>query len=164
MTIYLEEEGDTKLPFAESTLAKKVVEGTLNHLGCPYEAEVNLLLTTDPQIREMNKEYRGIDKATDVLSFPMVDYKIPGDFSFLESEPDCFDPETGELLLGDIVISKDKVLAQAEEYGHSPEREFSFLIVHSVLHLTGYDHEEEADRLLMEQTQKEIMKELNILR
>ncbi len=164
MTIYLEEEGETKLPFAESTLAKKVVEGTLNHLHCPYEAEVNLLLTTDPQIREINKEYRGIDKATDVLSFPMVDYKIPGDFSFLEREPDCFDPETGDLLLGDIVISKDKVLAQAKEYGHSPEREFSFLIVHSVLHLTGYDHEEEADRILMEQTQKEIMEELQILR
>ncbi len=164
MTLYLEEEGETILPFEVESLAKRVVKGALDHLDCPYEAEVNLLLTTDPQIREMNKEYRDIDKATDVLSFPMNDFETPGDFAFLEEDPDAFDPDSGELLLGDIVISKDRVLAQAEEYGHSPEREFSFLIVHSVLHLTGYDHIEEADRLLMEQTQRDIMEELQILR
>ncbi len=164
MTLYLEEEGETVLPFDAEALAKRVVDGALDHLQCPYEAEVSLLLTTDPQIREMNKAYRDIDRATDVLSFPMNDFEAPGDFAFLEEDPDAFDPESGELLLGDIVISKDRVLAQSEEYGHSPEREFSFLIVHSVLHLTGYDHIEEADRLLMEQTQREIMEELNILR
>ncbi len=164
MTLYLEEEGETKLPFDAEALADRVIEGTLDHLQCPYEAEVDLILTTDPQIREMNLEYRGIDRATDVLSFPMSDFETPGDFSFLEKDPDAFDPESGELLLGDIVISKDRVLAQAQEYGHSPEREFSFLITHSVLHLTGYDHIEEEDRLLMEQTQREILEELQILR
>ncbi len=164
MTLYLEEEGETKLPFDAEALAKRVIEGTLDHLKCPYETEVDLILTTDPQIREMNLEYRGIDRATDVLSFPMSDFETPGDFSFLETDPDAFDPESGELLLGDIVISKDRVLSQAEEYGHSPEREFSFLITHSVLHLTGYDHIEEEDRLLMEKTQRDILEELQILR
>ncbi len=164
MTLYLEEEGETALPFDAEALARRVLNGALEYLGCPYETEVDLLLVTDPQMREMNLEYRGIDRTTDVLSFPMAEYETPGDFSFLESDPDSFDPESGELLLGDIVISKDKVLSQAAEYGHSPEREFSFLIVHSVLHLTGYDHIEEQDRILMEQTQEEILEKLQILR
>ena len=85
------------------------------------------------------------------------------DFS-LEQESDYFDPESGELTLGDIVISKEKVLSQAEEYGHSPKREYAFLIVHSVLHLTGYDHMEEEERQVMEQKQREIMERLDILR
>ena len=76
----------------------------------PYEAEVNLLLTENAQIHEMNKEFRGIDRATDVLSFPMIDYPEPGTFDFLEEQEDCFDPESGELTLGDIVISKEKFL------------------------------------------------------
>ena len=85
------------------------------------------------------------------------------DFS-LEQESDYFDPESGELVLGDIVISKEKVLAQAEEYGHSVKREYAFLIAHSVLHLSGYDHMEEEERIEMETLQREILNELNILR
>ena len=145
MTLYFEEEGDVKLPLECETLAKRVVEEALDYVGCPYEAEVNLLLTENAQIHEMNKEFRGIDRATDVLSFPMIDYPEPGTFDFLEEQEDCFDPESGELTLGDIVISKEKVLAQAEEYGHSPMREYAFLIAHSVLHLTGYDHMEDEE-------------------
>ena len=137
MTLYFEEEGDVNLPLECEALAKRVVEEALDYVGCPYEAEVNLLL---------NKEFRGIDRATDVLSFPMIDYPEPGTFDFLEEQEDCFDPESGELTLGDIVISKEKVLAQAEEYGHSPMREYAFLIAHSVLHLTGYDHMEDEER------------------
>ena len=120
MTLYFEEEGVVKLPLEGEALAKRVVEAALDYVGCPYEAEVNLLLTENAQIHEMNKEFRGIDRATDVLSFPMIDYPEPGTFDFLEEQEDCFDPESGELTLGDIVISKEKVLAQAEEYGHSP--------------------------------------------
>ena len=111
-----------------------------------------------------NLEFRGIDRPTDVLSFPMLDYETPGEFDFLEERPDCFDPETGELALGDIMISKEKVVEQAEEYGHSILREYAFLIAHSMLHLTGYDHMEEEERVVMEQKQKEIMERLNILR
>lgn len=112
----------------------------------------------------MNLEYRNIDRPTDVLSFPMLEYEMPGDFGGLEEQEDAFDPESGELLLGDIVISSDRVLAQAEEYGHSPLREYAFLIAHSMLHLFGYDHMEEEERLVMEQKQREIMEKINIPR
>ncbi|MGN1191123.1 MAG: rRNA maturation RNase YbeY [Dorea sp.] len=164
MTLYFEEEGEITLPVACEELAKEVIETALDYVGCPYEAEVNLLLTQNPQIHEMNLEFRGIDRATDVLSFPMIDYPKPGKFDFLEECEDCFNPESGELILGDIVISKDKVLEQAEEFGHSVRREYAFLIAHSVLHLTGYDHMEEEERLVMEQKQREIMERLDILR
>ena len=111
----------------------------------------------------MNLEHRQIDRPTDVLSFPMLEYETPGDFSFLEEDgEDCFDPDTGELLLGDIVISADKVMEQAEEYGHSVKREYAFLITHSMLHLMGYDHMMEEDAKEMEYLQEEILKELGI--
>ena len=164
MTLYFEEEGDVKLPLECEALAKRVVEEALDYVGCPYEAEVNLLLTENAQIHEMNKEFRGIDRATDVLSFPMIDYPEPGTFDFLEEQEDCFDPESGELTLGDIVISKEKGLAQAQENRQSPMREYAFLIAHSVLHLTGYDHMEDEERQVMEQKQREIMERLDILR
>lgn len=164
MTLYYEEEGSIRLPFACQKLAEEVAEAVLNELGCPYEAEVNLLLTEDVQIREMNREFRHIDRATDVLSFPMTEYETPGDFSHLEERNDCFHPETGELILGDIVISKEKVLSQAEEFGHTLRREFAFLIAHSMLHLSGYDHMEEDEMSVMEVLQRQILEKLNILR
>lgn len=164
MTVYFEEEGSLTLPLDGKKLAEEVVEGALDYIGCPYEAEVNLLLTMNEQIHEMNREFRQIDRPTDVLSFPMLDYASAGDFDFLEDCEDAFDPESGELVLGDIVISKEKVLAQAEEYGHSARREYAFLIAHSVLHLCGYDHMEEDERLVMEQKQREILEKLQILR
>ena len=164
MTLYFEEEGELTLGIECEEIAKKVIEAALDYVGCPYEAEVNLMLTMNQQIHETNLEFRGIDRPTDVLSFPMLDYETPGEFDFLEKRPDCFDPETGELALGDIMISKEKVVEQAEEYGHSILREYAFLIAHSMLHLTGYDHMEEEERVVMEQKQKEIMERLNILR
>ncbi len=165
MSIFIEEEGAVTLPFNAEEIAGKVIEAALEYENCPYEAEVSLLLTTDEEVRKLNCSARGLDRPTDVLSFPMLEYSRPGDFSWLEKEPgDAFNPETGELMLGDIVISKDKVLAQAEEYGHTPLREYAFLIAHSMLHLFGYDHMEEEDRLLMEERQRGIMEKVNILR
>ena len=164
MTLNFEEEGSLKLPLECETLALKVIEAALDYVGCPYEAEVNLLLTMNEEICEMNQNFRQINRPTDVLSFPMVDYKQAGNFDFLEEQEDCFHPETGELLLGDIVISKEKVISQSEEYGHSIEREYAFLIAHSMLHLTGYDHIEDEERLEMEHMQREILKILNISR
>ena len=164
MSLYFEEEGAVKLPLPCEELAGKVIEAALDYVGCPYEAQVNLLLTTNEQIHEMNWQFRGIDRPTDVLSFPMLEYAEPGDFDFLEEREDCFDPESGELVLGDIVISKEKVLEQAEAFGHSAEREYAFLIAHSVLHLPGYDHIEEQERLVMEQKQRDILEQLQILR
>ncbi len=165
MSIYIEEEGGVALPFNAKEIARTVVEAALEYEKCPYETEVSILLTTDEEVRKLNYSSRGLDRPTDVLSFPMLEYDRPGDFTWLENEPqDAFNPETGELMLGDIVISKDKVLAQAREYGHSPLREYAFLIAHSMLHLFGYDHMEEEDRLLMEQRQRGIMEKVNILR
>ena len=163
MTVYYEEEA-AALPLECRRIAEEVIEKALDTVGCPYEAEVSLLLTTNDQIQELNMEFRGIDRPTDVLSFPMIEYPAPGEFGFLEDREDCFDPESGELSLGDIVISKDRVTAQAQEYGHSVLREYAFLIVHSVLHLTGYDHIEDPQRQEMESVQREIMQRLDILR
>lgn len=164
MTLFFEEEGQLNLDLQCEELAKKVIDAALDYVECPYEAEVNLLLTMNDEIREMNRNFRNIDKATDVLSFPMIDYEEAGNFDFLENATEAFHPETGELILGDIVISKEKVISQAEEYGHSIEREYAFLIAHSMLHLFGYDHMEEEERIEMERKQKDILESLQIVR
>lgn len=164
MTLYFENEGNIQLDLPLEALAEKVVDAVLDDAECPYEAEVSLLLTSNEEIHKMNREFRQIDRPTDVLSFPMTDYPAPADFSFLEEAEDCFNPETGELMLGDIVISKEKVLSQASDYGHSIKREYAFLIAHSVLHLIGYDHIDEEDRILMEEKQKQILTDLQIIR
>ena len=104
------------------------------------------------EIQALNSEYRGIDRVTDVLSFPQ--------FAALADEV----PEVGEICLGDVVICKDKAEAQAEEFGHSFERELVYLFVHSVLHLLGYDHEEENDKKIMRQREEEIMAYMEIPR
>ena len=158
MSLFIEEEGEIRLPFDIKETAESVVSAALEVEQCPYEAEVNLLLTTDEEIHRMNLEFRQIDRPTDVLSFPMIEYGRPGDFSGIDEErDDIFNPESGELLLGDIVISKNKVLSQAEQYGHEPKREYAFLIAHSMLHLFGYDHMEEEERHIMEERQRIIL-------
>ena len=97
--------------------------------------------------------------------YPMVDYNLPADFSLVDESPECYlNPETDELLLGDIMISVDKVYEQAEEYGHSRKREFAFLIAHSMLHLLGYDHIEDEERMVMEAKQEAILETLGITR
>lgn len=164
MTLFFEEEGELKLDLPCKELAEKVINAALDYVNCPYEAEVNLLLTMNDEIQEMNRNFRSIDRPTDVLSFPMIDYEEAGNFDFLEDAMDAFHPESGELILGDIVISKEKVISQAEEYGHSTEREYAFLIAHSMLHLFGYDHMEEDERIIMEQKQEDILKNLQIVR
>lgn len=165
MSFYLEEETEVTFAFDYTLLAKQVVEFCLDYADFPYEAEINLTLTNNEGIWEINKEFRQIDRPTDVLSFPMLEYETAGDFSFLDDEySDDFNPDTGEALLGDIIISIEKVYEQAENYGHSVEREFAFLITHSMLHLFGYDHMEESEAKVMEQKQKEILEQMNILR
>ncbi len=122
------------------TLVKRCCSETLLEEGYKGNFEVSLTFTDNVTIREINNEYRGIDRETDVLSFPMTD----------EGENFTVDPETGCYNLGDIVISLEKAIAQSEEYGHSFEREVAFLTVHSMLHLLGYDHErsEEEEKIM----------------
>ena len=158
MTISIEYEAEKKLELPYETIIKDVVEASLDYEKCPYEAEVNVILTDNETIREINRDHRQIDSATDVLSFPMVDYEGPSDFDHVDvALKDYFNPETGELMLGDIVISVEKVEEQAEKYGHSQTRELAFLVAHSMLHLCGYDHMEEEERLLMEERQRAIL-------
>ena len=165
MTILVENEVHRELDFDYEEVIKSVISKTLETENCPYETEVNVLLTGNEEIHEANKEFRGIDRSTDVLSFPMVDYEVPSDFSCVDENPESYiNPETDELLLGDIMISVDKVYEQANEYGHSPKREFAFLIAHSMLHLLGYDHIDEAERKVMEVKQEAILDALGITR
>ncbi|MBQ8637998.1 MAG: rRNA maturation RNase YbeY [Lachnospiraceae bacterium] len=165
MTIAIEHESAIKLDFDYEELIGRVVMGCMDFENCPYEAEVNVLLTDNEQIHEINREHRGIDAPTDVLSFPMVDYEHPADFDPLEdASEDYFNFETGELVLGDIIISLEKVLEQADNYGHSIQRELAFLVAHSMLHLFGYDHMEEEERAVMEERQRTILAELGINR
>lgn len=165
MTINIEKEVAVCFDFSEDALIEKVIHAAMDYVDCPYEAEVNVLFTDNSGIQELNQEYREINRPTDVLSFPMVEYEIPGNFENLEAEQqDCFHPETGELLLGDIVLSYEKIKEQAKEYGHSDLRELGFLVAHSMLHLFGYDHMEEKEREQMEQMQREILEQLGILR
>ena len=165
MSLAIEKEAEVTFDFDYETLAKDVISFTMEHEHFPFEAEISLTLTDNEGIWKVNKEFREIDRPTDVLSFPMLDYDVPGDLSQIENQTeDCFNPDTGEILLGDIIISVDKVREQAEEYGHSMQREFAFLIVHSMLHLFGYDHMEEQEAAVMEGKQREILECLNILR
>ena len=165
MSFYLEEEVKVEFEFDYKELADKVINYCMESQNFPYEAEINLTLTDNEGIHIINKEYRQIDRPTDVLSFPMLSYEKAGDFSFLSEENECdFNPDTGEVILGDIIISVDKVKEQAGEYGHSESREFAFLITHSMLHLFGYDHIEEEDAKIMEPLQEKILTELNIYR
>ena len=165
MTFCVENETEKELPFDVEEIAGKVMEAALEQEGCPYEASIELLLTDNEGIHAMNREFRNIDRPTDVLSFPNVDYEAPADFEGIEAcVEDYFDPETGELCLGDIVISIDKVYEQAQEYGHAPLREFAFLVAHSMLHLLGYDHMEPDEAKVMEAKQEEILTKLGITR
>ena len=158
MTIEIEYEAEKKLDLPYEKIIRDVIEEAMDYEGCPYEAEVSVVLTDNPSIQEINRDYRQIDRPTDVLSFPMVDYERPADFCGLEEQAeDYFNPESGELMLGDIVISVDKVEEQAEKYGHSQRRELAFLTAHSMLHLCGYDHMEEEERLEMEERQRAIL-------
>ena len=165
MTITIERESDIPLPFSEQEVAEAVISETLDYEDCPYEVQVNIILTSNDEIQQINLEQRGIDAPTDVLSFPMIEYAYPSDFSVLETDGfDSFDPDTGELILGDIVISVDKVIEQAEKYNHGVKREYAFLIAHSMLHLFGYDHMDEVEREHMEFKQDEILNRLGITR
>lgn len=114
---------------------------------------VNIVLTTPQNIRKLNKEHRNIDKETDVLSFPMFD----------ASEIETINTDT-EDVLGDVVISLEQIKKQAQEYGHTVERELAYMLVHSFYHLMGYDHMEEEEKKVMREKEEVILEKLNIKR
>ena len=138
-------------------LLKAAIEAALTAEGVSEPCAVEILLTDDETIHEINREHRGVDRATDVLSFPMNELQ-PGHF-----DPDAceYDYERECILLGDMVISMERCAAQAEEFGHSFAHEVRYLAVHSTLHLLGYDHEDEGEqKRQMRAREKELMQEL----
>ena len=143
------------LPLEGQKTAEAVIERALDVIGCPYEAEVSLLLTMDEQIQKMNTEFRGIERSTDVLSFPNLNKAAKQKLTDFEAEK-----VDGQLFLGDIVICKKRAKQQAKEYGHGKNREICFLALHGFLHLLGYDHIEKADEKLMQKTAEKILAKL----
>ncbi len=162
MTIDFDNQQEQTFDFDFVEIASLVADAVLDQENCPYEAQISLVLTDDEEIHRINKEFRQVDRPTDVLSFPMVDFSVPADYDFLEEDDSYFHPETGELLLGDIMISIPRAVEQAQLYGHSIKREYAFLIAHSMLHLLGYDHMEEEERVVMEEKQKQVLETLAI--
>ena len=130
------------------------------------DCEISMLFVDNEEIREINNETRGIDRATDVLSFPMLDYEDKKVFKevYKDKNFDITFMDGEELVLGDIVLSLERALEQSKEYNHSFEREACYLVVHSVLHLLGYDHMEEDDKKIMRKREEEILGKLDITR
>ncbi|NMA64950.1 MAG: rRNA maturation RNase YbeY [Clostridiaceae bacterium] len=160
-----------KVTIYNNQKARKIETKTLNNIkeavklcakleAFPYVCEVYITLTDNEAIQQYNKDYRQIDKPTDVLSFPLIQYNnrepqvMPGDI----------DPETNRLSLGDIIISVEKAEEQAQNYGHSFEREIVFLAVHGMLHLLGYDHMDEEEEKIMFGKQKAVLDEIGLKR
>ena len=143
----------------ENTI-KSVIDASLDYENCDFDAEVSVTIVDNDAIREINNETRNIDAPTDVLSFPMLYFDENGDI--IDSD---FDMDGDVLVLGDIVISAERAMEQAEEFGHSFKREIAFLTVHSMLHLLGYDHVDDPEgEKIMFSKQEEILDKLGIKR
>ena len=141
----------------EEKLIKEVVSRVLEEEKVLPEVDVYITLTNNEEIHKINKEYRDVDRPTDVLSFPMYERdEIAG----LKNDTD----DEIEKILGDIIVSIEKVREQAEEYGHSCERELAYLVTHGMLHLLGYDHMIEEEKAVMRKREEEILETLNITR
>ena len=147
MDIVINNENNYPIEASYEDTMKSIASLALKKEGLEDNYEVGLTYVSKDEIKDLNREYRNIEKVTDVLSFPLIE-----DFS------------SDETLLGDVVISYEVAEEQAKEYGHSLEREIMFLFTHSTLHLLGYDHIEDEDRAIMEERQREILDELKITR
>ncbi len=153
-------ENETNEKISEQQLAelKSVCEAVMENEECNFDAEISLTFTDNEGIRAINSEYRGIDRATDVLSFPMLEF----DGEEIDAE---YETEDGLVMLGDIVISIERAREQAKEFNHSLRREFAFLTAHSMLHLLGYDHvDDEVGEKLMIEKQDAVLNRLDITR
>lgn len=166
MIIIENEQDQIEVPESLLVAIKEAILFTLKDQGVEEEAEISMLLVDNDAIKEMNKEYRNIDKETDVLSFPMISYvegKVFRD-EYLNHQfgPEYYDGEA--LLLGDVVLSMEKANEQALEFGHSLKREACYLTIHSILHLLGYDHMTDMDKQRMREAEERILLALDISR
>lgn len=145
---------EVKIPVGIRLLIRKCCHAVLDFEKFGYDAEISVLLVNNDEIHRLNKEFRDIDRETDVLSFPLGENGVYDN-----------NPETGAKMLGDIVISLETAQKQSQIYGHSLEREVGFLTVHSMLHLLGYDHEESSlQERIMREKEEAILTELGVSR
>ncbi|MBC8062172.1 MAG: rRNA maturation RNase YbeY [Clostridiaceae bacterium] len=145
---------------------EEVIDFALNSEKLVLDYEVSIIFVDNQKIREINNQFRNIDKETDVLSFPMLEYpegKVYKDIYSCSKLEDSFFDE-GKLVLGDIAISLEKALEQSKDFGHSFQRETAYLTVHSILHLLGYDHMVEAEKEIMRKREEEILNNFSLKR
>ena len=160
MIIIEDEQDKVSIDDTINKLIEKTIDLCMKAEKLDKEYEISVIIVDDEGIREINKEHRDIDKSTDVLSFPMVEF-VNGE---LISDEGDYDMDLDELMLGDIIISAETAKSQAIEYGHSFEREIAFLTAHSCFHLLGYDHMDEAEEKVMLNKQEGILKEMGLTR
>lgn len=141
-------------------LIREVFEEYKRHFNLPSNVSVELSVVDGDTIKQVNREFREIDSVTDVLSFPSLEVTLPFD---AKDYPQDVDPETGEVLLGSIMLCFDRAVEQSEEYGHSKERECCYLVLHGLLHLLGFDHIEQADKDKMREKEELILGRLGII-
>lgn len=145
---------------------EEIILYTLKEEEVTIPCEISVIFVDNEEIREINKDMRNIDKVTDVLSFPMLEYENHKVFKdlYIGYKFEITDLNEGNLVLGDMALSLERALQQSEEYGHSYLREVCYLVVHSILHLLGYDHMEEQDKIVMRKREEEILNRFNINR
>ena len=157
MTIYIENESDIKLNIPYRKIIEDSINLSLDFEKVPYECEISVTIVDDERIHEINKEFREIDRSTDVLSFPLNEFEKAADWKNFDEDKASFNYDTGELMLGDIILSAEHIIKQANEYGHTRKRELAFLVIHSILHLLGYDHMTKEDEEKMFSRQRQIL-------
>ena len=154
--------------FDYKKLAKKISKKVFEIENIDYDISYNLSIVDKKDIKKINKEYRDINKITDVLSFPNIDFKKPSSFkNFIKDDVydvSIIDLTTDTIFIGDVVMCYDKIIEQSDMYNHSIKREYSFLLVHSLLHLLGYDHIDIKDERKMFKKQDDVLNSLNIYR
>ncbi len=159
VNITLENEQDAvEISDEINNIIKSVVSKTLECEGFDKACMVSVTIVDNNQIHQLNNEFRSINRPTDVLSFPVVEFE---NGNMIQN---CGDYYEGKLILGDVVLSAQKAKEQSIEYGHSLEREIGFLVCHSVLHLLGYDHETEDERIIMRQKEEAALELLGLTR
>lgn len=164
MSLWIDWQIDASMEEQEkmNVLFEKAVAAALDAEGVKTAVEVSLSVVSENVIRETNRDFRQIDKVTDVLSFPLIEY-----YDMTPAEGVArgdIDPDTGEVCLGDVIICYQRAIEQADEFGHSLERELGFLTVHSILHLLGYDHMEPDEEKVMTEKQKAILEGIGLRR
>ena len=159
---------DKVFAFNVENLTERILAEAMLIEKVPFDISINISIVADKKIKNINKEERNIDKVTDVLSFPVVEYKKPATYNVFyknkKLDIDYLDLDTNTVFMGDIVINKNRVLSQSKLYNHSIKREYAFLLTHSFLHLVGFDHMKKIDEEKMCKEQEKILTKLKISR